>query len=336
MYDWSNLSASAAPNVGNDLPEVPVRSLLSRRREWGSEAVKPERRERSKHRPSKKTPRPNALKKTGSERGGLSFRIPEVVFGQGGALVVLIVLSLLCIFLHDVVTQTRLFAAKQIEVRGGYRLTKGELLSWTDIRPGMNLLSINLGLARKRLAAHPWVRSAEIRRILPGILKIDIVEQIPLATVSMEEEYLLNTDGALFKVRSPGDPASLPVVTGLTYMDIPLPGEMPGNVFQAVLEILRLARAPDSSLPIKALREIRVDRELGITLITKDDFETVRLGYGDYAAKFERFSKLASHINRRPSLAAATSVDLTRANRIIVKVKETTERHDVGGETKGG
>jgi len=253
-----------------------------------------------------------------------------------GAVAVVFV-SAFFIFMHDVFTQSEHFQARQIHVEGGRRLSRQLILDQAGVRPGINVLSVNLAAARKRLLAHPWIAEAEIQREIPATLRIRIREHVGAAVVDVGRKFLLSPQGELFKEWEPSDPSDLPSVAGLAVADLravdrsaaagslalfdaggPMPPPPPSRAMDAVLQVLILAREPKSVLSTRELRAIQVDRELGLTLVAYAENRAIRLGYNDYPAKYHLLRDLLAFFRTQPNVADFERIDLTDMNRVIV------------------
>jgi cell division protein FtsQ len=221
--------------------------------------------------------------------------------------------------MHDFITQSSYFKIKRIEISGEKRLSSQIILRWAQIAQGDNLLGVNIFSARKRLLAHPWITTAEISRQLPDTIRIHIREHRPLAVVDFGKTYLLNTKGELFKIWEPTDPKHLPRITGLTFSDIKLPGTSLSKAFDAVMEVLKLGQqAPHVNLSRK-VKQIQVDRDIGLTLYGFTDIKAVKLGYHDFQAKYHRLHRILEHFKRQVHFSLLTMVDLKNLNRIVIK-----------------
>jgi cell division protein FtsQ len=260
------------------------------------------------------------------------------LFWAVGGVAAVVFVGFFFIFVHDVLTQSDHFKARSIQIEGGRRLTAKTLASVAGVREGVNILSVNLSAARKRLLAHPWIADAEVRREIPSTLVIRVREHVPTAVVDVGKKFLLNTRGEVFKEWEPADPAELPVVSGLKISDLrvadrsgaaaalPLAALGSGSPplaalsrsMDAVLQVLTLGRERGSALSTRSIRTIRVDRELGITLQAYDEGKSIRLGYDDFASKFRLLADLLTFLKSQPGLMDFERIDLTDANRVIV------------------
>jgi len=231
------------------------------------------------------------------------------------------------VFLYDALTQAPHFAIRSVEVGGLERLGREEILEAGGIRPGHNLLALNLESVRNRLLSHPWVEDARVRREIPSVLAIHVEEHRPAALLELDRPYLINSRGEIFKEAAPGEAEGLPRVSGLTYRDIEtaLPGRPekerrhpPSPAHRALAEILHLGMDPPPGLPPGWIRRIRVDRELGLELTAFEPEMTVRLGYRDYERKVRVLSAIRSYVRQLPVPLELLSVDLANPERAVV------------------
>ena len=287
---------------------------------------------------TRRAPRQNVSRRaTAARRRAWLGRLASMFWAVGGVAVVVFV-GFFFIFVHDVLTQSEHFRARTIQIEGGQRLTGKTLASVAGVRAGINVLSVNLSATRKRLLAHPWIAEAEVRRDIPSTLVIRIREHVPAAVVDVGKKFLLNTHGEVFKEWEPGDPEGLPVVNGLKISDLRLAdrsgttaalpfaalgsGSQPlaslSRSMEAVLQVLTLGGERGSALSTRSIRTIRVDRELGLTVMAYDEGKSIRLGFDDFASKFRLLADLLAFLKSQPGLMDFERIDLTDANRVIV------------------
>jgi cell division protein FtsQ len=257
-----------------------------------------------------------------------------VVAGVAG----LLATSFLFIFVHDVITQCDYFRAKSLKVEGMQRLSRNQIIETARVKKGMNVLAVNLAMVRKQLLAHPWIAEAEVRREIPAGLYISVQEHSPLAIIDLGRKYLINENGQIFKEWADTDPADLPLVSGLEPADIPVQGRnilaasrhsvkdrkpsrwaLPhNNPFEAVVQVLMLGKQTRSILPNSNIRQIRVDREIGISIVAFEQMKTIVLGYGNYALKFNMLKNILAYGRQRRSFPDFDRIDLNNVNRIVV------------------
>ena len=282
-----------------------------------------------------KKPRRNYRKGTKKKRQFSFLRRLATGFYVIAGVAALLITSLLFVFVHDVITQCDYFKAKSLKIEGVQRLSQNQIIEAARVKKGMNVLDVNLAMARKRLLAQPWIADAEIRREIPAGLHIKVQEHSPLAIIDLGRKFLLNQNGRVFKEWTDTDPANLPLVSGLALSDIRVHGtiaappslkdEKPSQLehpqndpFEAVMQVLRLGGQTRSILSNRNIRQIKVDREIGITLVAFKQMKTIVLGYYNYPLKFNMLKDILSNGKHRRSFPEFDRIDLNNVNRIVV------------------
>ena len=283
----------------------------------------------------RKKPRKNYRKGTKKKRQFAFLRHLATGFYVIAGVAALLIISVLFVFVHDVITQCDYFKAKSLKIEGLQRLSQNQIIEAARVKKGMNVLDVNLAMARKRLLAQPWIADAEIRREIPAGLYIKVQEHSPLAIIDLGRKFLLNENGRVFKEWTDTDPANLPLVSGLALSDIRVHGKTAGqpslkgrnpsqlehpqnDPFEAVMQVLRLGRQTRSILSNGNIRQIKVDREIGITLVAFKQMKTIVLGYYNYPLKFNMLKDILSHGKHRRSFPQFDRIDLNNVNRIVV------------------
>ena len=246
--------------------------------------------------------------------------IMRVIFSIKTATVgtILLLASFLFIFTYDFITQCDYFKAESLTVTGSNRLTDEQVLLQSQITEGINILSVNLSRVRKRLLAHSWIEEAEVSRELPTGISIRIKEQQPLAILDLGRKFIINTHGEIFKEMDASDHCRLPVIGGLEFSDINVRGESRSVPFNAVMTILALGKKPESVLPCRLIKRIRVDREMGLTIYAFDHIKAIKIGYDDYPNKYEMLKNVLFYLKKNGNFSHLESIDLNNLNRIVV------------------
>jgi cell division protein FtsQ len=235
-----------------------------------------------------------------------------------GCIISIPVMALLFIFLHDLIIQWDHFNAKTIRIAGNRHLTEKQVLELAGIRKGQNILSVNIGLSRKRLISHGWIADAAVSRRLPDGLGIEIREHEPAAVIATGPGYIMDHRGIVFKKVKPGEADNLLVVSGLAYTDITAADQPETPAMKAVVELLEMDRRSVAVVLGKRLKKIQVDRETGLTLTMSGHLETVKIGYDRYSEKLRMLNIIRQFAERSETFAAIESIDLNDTNRIVL------------------
>ncbi len=137
---------------------------------------------------------------------------------------------------------------REVSFSGNDRLPASELVATGGLTAGMALGSVDSFELARRLAAHPKVRSANVRRLYPGRLSIEIRERTPALRVRFAEggSALIDSGGIVLSSSPKGEPENpageeLPLLTGLR--GLPAVGErLTDPALQRGREALRALR----------------------------------------------------------------------------------------------
>lgn len=237
------------------------------------------------------------------------------------------------------ITQTNLLKTRHIEISGLGRLTDGEILKQGDIRFGMNIFEINLSVLNQRLLAHPWIKKAELFRVMPDKIMINIEEHKPMATVEFEERYLMNHDGVIFcRYSEPFN--KLPVISGLLPDDIHVfRGTRIKDIsreLSAVMDLLKIQSRIFSRVSEKKVHTIRVDHELGLSLFSDGRIKEVKLGFNDYQNKLNKLEDVIRFITKNDAQLTIETIDIVDVDRIVIKPANETKTHTFSNYVSGG
>ncbi len=249
-----------------------------------------------------------------SVRAGISLAIKTVIGTTMTA-----GMGLMFIVCHDLVTQCDYFKAEEIIIEGGHMLTRQEIFTASGIDEGVNIFAVNLALVREKLEVHPWIAQAEVYRDPAKKIRMRVREHRPLAVIDLGRRFVLNESGEFFKEATDAESAALPVITGVEYADW-RPGNAPdARIFSAVMEILATGPSQAGRFAGNTIREIQVDRDIGLTLRLDGPVPAMRIGYGNYHLKEKRAAAILSYIQHADGIPAISDLDLQSPNFIVAQ-----------------
>jgi cell division protein FtsQ len=209
---------------------------------------------------------------------------------------------------------------KAIIVEGTGRLTNDEVIELSGITTGRNILSTDLSEARRMLARHPFVKSAEVKRRLPEKVNIVIMEREPQAFVKVDALYVMDKNGEIFKSYSRQDGLDLPVITGMDRFvtvgeDEHLPSIGP-EVRPELLTLIGVLRDADK-FTLNGISEIHFDPTYGFSLYTLNEGVRVEIGKDGFARKVSNIKKVLEA--RGGGLSGIEAIDLTGDRGVVVR-----------------
>ncbi len=233
-------------------------------------------------------------------------------------------LNLTLILVHDWLTQTPLLPIEEVPVEGAQRLSKDSLRRQAGITDQGNILGVNLGKARRRLQAHPWIADAKVIREIPDRIIIRVQEHDCRAVLRIDDrEFLISAAGTVFKKRQNGECADVPVISGIDYADLGLADDAPGKAMAAALAVLDPQKGAMPMGSQTRIEEIRADMNLGLTLFVTTPgaspaYRTIILGFADWQQKTRKLTAIQSYLGRRDLMPEAQIFNLLDPDRIVI------------------
>lgn len=147
------------------------------------------------------------------------------------------------------------FAISSIETQTDGVIAPDQLRRWANVRPGENLLALDLARVKRDLEMVPMIATVSVERILPKTLRLRVTEREPVAQVTVlrpngrggVESAVFHLDEAGFVIR-PLDPRqrthpiaegddSLPLLKGMKQDGLQLGRAVESPAVQAALKL---------------------------------------------------------------------------------------------------
>jgi cell division protein FtsQ len=225
---------------------------------------------------------------------------------------------------HWITTSPR-FAITAITVEGTRHLDPDELRGELPIRVGDNVFAGLDGIARA-VRDNPWIAAAEVRRILPHTIAIEIREHTAVAVVELGELYLVDPAGQPFKraALEAGEAEGLPIITGIgraAYAADPAAARATVRDALAAFAGWRTAARP-------AIGEIHIDPHGAVTLHTYDQAIAIQLGSVGAVGAFRALGALDTTFGARLHTFDAAWASLSDAERVRTRAIHLDARLD--------
>ena len=240
--------------------------------------------------------------------------------------------------LNRLVYDNKAFAIQEIDVQTDGAISLDELRRWTGVKPGENLLALDLARVKRDLEMVPLVQSVSVERILPRTLRVRVTEREPIAQVNVPRPrrgggvelavYQLDADGYVMVPLDPRQRATLlnqsgdtlPVVGGLNSNELQ-PGRRIGapQVQAALRLIIAFEQSPMAGLV--DLRRIDVSSP-EVLVVTTGQGSEVTFGLADLEQQLRRWREIFD-LGQRMSKAIGT-LDLAVTNNIPARGLEAS------------
>lgn len=234
--------------------------------------------------------------------------------------------------LDRLVYQNPEFAIEQIDVQTEGVIATEQLRRWAGVRPGMNLLALDLARVKRDLEMVPLIESVSVERVLPRTLRLRVTEREPIAQVNLAHPdasgatgsaiFLLDADGWVVLPLAPGEraqgapaPEPLPLISGVDPRVLQPGRKLDSPQITAALRlVLSFADSPIARLV--DLKSIDVSSPQVLVVITGQGSE-ITLGLTDLPRQLARWQEILEYGRQQGKVVA--SVDLAIANNIPVR-----------------
>lgn len=210
--------------------------------------------------------------------------------------ILLLVLLVACLFAGYFFARSDFFAVAHIEVSGNDHIASERLIELSGFQIGGSLFAVTPRYAEEWLRVEPRVKSAEVRRVWPDTVLIEVEERQPVALLNAGLVMIeIDAEGRILARYYVISEMDLPLISGVDLSETPTSAGswIEGEGIDAALEILR-------SLPADAadIGEIDVANTQYIKLYTMNGTE-IRLGDStDFAAKYLAYSTILDDAQR--------------------------------------
>ncbi len=233
----------------------------------------------------------------------------------------------------ELVYSNSAFAIRTIEVHTDGTIVPDQLRRWANVRPGQNLLALDLARVKRDLQLSPALETVMVERILPHTLRIRVAEREPVLQVSVPTArapghleaaiFYIGTDGVVMLPLDAKQRArpllamddGLPQLSGLNLGEV-RPGQRLAS--PAVQSALRLVNEFAYS-PLAGLVDLRrIDVSAGdVIVVTTAQGSEVTLGFENLEQQLRRWRQIHDLGVRTHRNVA--SIDLSVSNNVPVR-----------------
>lgn len=211
--------------------------------------------------------------------------------------------------LDQLVYENRSFAIQQIDMQTDGAVSPDQLRRWCDVKPGQNLLALDLARVKRDLELRPIVQSVSVERILPSTLRIRVTEREPIAQVNVPRPkrggdglemkvYQVDADGYVMEPLDPRQRAvplteiddQLPIISGINLSELQPGRRIDSSQMTAALELIEdFESSPMAGLV--DLKRINVASPQ-VLLITTGQGSEVTFASGNFDQQLHRWQQV--------------------------------------------
>ena len=232
--------------------------------------------------------------------------------------------------LNRMVYQNPAFAIREVELQTDGVIPEAQLRQWANVKPGENLLALDLMRVKHDLERIPFIATVSVERLLPKTLRVRVTEREAVAQVNVPQlrhgggvdvrVFHLDSEGFVMppldprlRLAAPGATNdSLPVLTGLNLTSWPLGRRVDSAPVMAGLRLI----AEFACSPMAGLVDLRrIDVSAAeVLVVTTGQGSVVTFGLQDLDRQLRRWRGIydeGQRMNRR-----LASLDLAVPNNI--------------------
>jgi hypothetical protein len=191
-------------------------------------------------------------------------------------------------------------------------VTRDEVLDRLQVPLGTSLLSVNPADLERRLSAHPRIKTATVRRVLPHRLVVELREREPAAVLrTFSSAFLIDAEGAILSTVSEDADEALPVIIGI-------------NDTRVLANDTRWQRAVQDGIKLAGwLTEVldgRPEIDLSDPAHAVVSIQDLRIQFGSMPLEeqWRRF-RLVDPVGRSVPANGGMEIDLRFSNKVIVR-----------------
>jgi cell division protein FtsQ len=236
--------------------------------------------------------------------------------------------------LNAFVYQNNDFAIQQIDVKTDGVIAPEQLRRWTGVKPGANLIGLDLAAVKRNLELVSTIDSVSVERVLPRTLRIRVTERDPIAQVNVPRAdgangisvsvFQLDADGA---VMQPLDPrlctvplaqmkVELPVISGMNAFQLQPGRRVEQPQVQAALKLIS-AFASSPMFGLVDLRRVDVSAP-GVVVATTGQGSQITFGLDNLEQQLRRWHDIYAY-GKQANKGDIASLDLAVENNVPVR-----------------
>lgn len=235
------------------------------------------------------------------------------------ALVLLVTVFSGMVWAYRSITGSQLFALHKIEVQGAVQTSPDELTqALRQQTGGRSLWQIDLAALRAGVMKYPWIREAQLERVLPDTLRVTIDEREPFAPVRRASGSLIwvDRDGVPLGERAVIKNGTIPpVISGLdegATPEVKDANKQRLNVYQQLLADLDRAEPKLSD----KVDEVTLEDIHDVRLRLVEKNISVMLGETNFRTRLESALRILDAVERK-DVAALGLLNASDAERIF-------------------
>jgi len=247
------------------------------------------------------------------------LRVFKIVFTICFGVAALGAFSFILILSYHQLVHSSYFQVKNVVLKDINRISESEVIELTGLDKPTNILALKLDVLAENLRDHPWVNNVCLTRKMPDTIIIEIEEHQPRSLIKLGGLYYLDDFGNPFKKVDAQDRVDLPVITGFSTTDFKKRPKLTRQELKDIFLFMDVLAKRNDRFRLENIAEINFDPVRGLHLLTRENNLQVKVGFGDYQAKFRRLGRVLAHLKITGNEQGLIYVNLECGSRVIIR-----------------
>ncbi len=225
--------------------------------------------------------------------------------------------------LHRLLSDSSFFTIETIELSSqSTHVSTKEMQAYLAPYIGKSLFAIDIDEVTEKAQQHPWIKTIAIRRFPPHELHVDFREHTPVALISLQQLYLIDNEGVLFKLSEKNDTLGLPIITGIARQGFL--ENKPIEKYQIKNALAALNEHIAANSPGGKISELHISNAFRVTVHFQSGLEVI-LGKDDYQRKWLKLLQTLSILQeKKEDLEYAYLDDYPNSDQVAIRFKKTS------------
>jgi len=202
---------------------------------------------------------------------------------------------------------------EQVDMKGVDPHMREELIQAYGLDRSPGLLSLHLDELKRRMEAHPWVRTVKLQRRLPHTLVVEVEKEVPVALARTDTLYYVNQWGEIFKEVESTDDMDFPIITGLS-----AEGDRLGEELNRAMNVVHVLSSQEDPWSVEGLSEIHLRTDGAVSIYFNHMKAEITLVWNELAAKMDGLKKVAAHLDQSGKTDLVTRINLNYVDGAVV------------------
>lgn len=226
------------------------------------------------------------------------------------------VVSITFLSLYHYLLTSPYMKLEQVEMTGVDPDMRDELIRMCGLNASQGLLSLHLYDLKRKMEAHPWIRTVKLERRFPHTLVVEVEKQVPAALAYVDGFYYVNRWGEIFMKVSGSDDMDFPVITGLSTDTVQIRDEL-----RQAIHVVRVLERQEGPWSLSQLSEIHLGKKGDMSLYFNHVKAEIRLMWNELAHKMNALKKVTEHLNQTGRIDLVTRINLNCMDGAVVSFR---------------